>query len=45
MRQTSMTKSGVCTLFFTFLRLRLGVYKGIEYNDHKGMKRKGMECI
>ena len=23
--------------------LRLGVYKGMEWNDHKGMKRNEME--
>ena len=25
------------------LRLRLGVHKGMEWNDHKGMEMNGME--
>ena len=25
------------------LRIRLGVHKGMEWNDHKGMEMKGME--
>ena len=33
-----MTKSGVCPLFFTILRLCLGVYKGMEQNDQKGIE-------
>ena len=27
------------------LRLCLGVYKGMEWNNHKGMKMNGIECI
>ena len=27
------------------IRLRLGVHKGMEWNDHKGMEMKGIECI
>ena len=26
-----------------FLKLRLGVHKGMEWNDHKGMKMNVME--
>ena len=28
---------------FGSLRLRLGVYKGIEWNGHNGMEMNGME--
>ena len=34
-----------CVVCVKILRLCLGVYKGMEWNDHKGMKRNGMKCI
>ena len=30
---------------FGSFRLRLGVHKIMEWNDHKGLKINGMECI
>ena len=30
---------------FGSFRLRLGVHKRMEWNDHKGMEMNGMECI
>ena len=31
-------------IYFRSLRLRLGVHKGMEWNDYKGMEMNGMEC-